>query len=81
MGVESFHWVFDVVFAEDSSRANSQHGAGNLGILRRAAMNWVKGSPQLKKKGFARIRKQAKWYNNDTIIKEICEALFNVKFF
>ena len=80
-GVESFHWVLDVVFGEDSSNANSLHGAENLGILRRAAMNWIKGSPQLKKNGFARIRKQAKWSNDDTIIKEICEALFNVKFF
>ena len=80
-GVESFNWVLDVVFREDSSSANSLHGAENLGTLRRAAMNWVKNNPQLKKKGFARIRKQAKWTNDDTIIKEICEALFNVKFF
>ena len=33
------HWVLDVVFREDQSRARSGHAIANLGILRRLALN------------------------------------------
>jgi len=58
--IESFHWVLDVVFNEDDSRANVLNGAVNLGTLRRAAINIVKGDAELKKLGMAKVRRQAK---------------------
>ena len=79
-GVESMHWSLDMIFGEDSSRANSLHAAMNLGTLRRAALNVVKSNPPLKKKGMAKIRRQAKWNEDGSVVKEICEALFGVKF-
>lgn len=39
------HWSLDVVFAEDSSRIRSQHGARNLSILRRLALNLLRQHP------------------------------------
>ncbi len=80
-GVESFHWVLDVVFKEDDSRANVLHGAVNLGTLRRAAINIVKGDVELKKLGMAKVRRQAKWNEDGTVIKKIIEALVTVKSF
>ena len=36
------HWVLDVVFREDQSRARSGHAIANLGILRRLALNLLR---------------------------------------
>lgn len=79
--VESMHWTLDVTFKEDNSRANTLHGAVNLGTLRRAALNIVKSDPELKKKGMAKVRRQAKWNEDGSVIKQISEALFRVKSF
>jgi predicted transposase YbfD/YdcC len=78
--VEGFHWLLDVIFKDDDSRANMLHAGENLGILRKVAINLVKKTPHLKKKGMAKIRRQAMWSEDDALIKEICEALFCVKF-
>ena len=80
-GVESMRWSLDMIFKEDSSRANSLHAAMNLATIRRTALNVVKSNPSLKKKGMAKIRRQARWNEDGSILKEICEALFGVKFF
>jgi predicted transposase YbfD/YdcC len=79
--IESFHWVLDVVFKEDDCRANVLHGAVNLGTLRRAAINIVKSDQGLKKLGMAKLRRQAKWNEDGTVMKKILEAFMNVKSF
>ena len=48
---EGMHWSLDMIFGEDSSRAN-RPTAMNLGTLRRAVLNIVKSSPPLKKKAW-----------------------------
>jgi predicted transposase YbfD/YdcC len=41
------HWVLDVVFREDLSRARSGHAIANLGILRRLALNLLRKDQSL----------------------------------
>lgn len=36
------HWVLDVVFGEDQSRARTGHAVANLGLLRRLALNLLR---------------------------------------
>lgn len=79
--VESMHWTLDVTFKEDCSRANTLHAAVNLGTLRRAALNIVNSDQELKKKGMAKVRRQAKWNEDGSVIKKIIDALFAVKSF
>lgn len=79
--IESMHWSLDVTFKEDDSRANTLHAAVNLGTLRRAALNIVKSNPELKKMGMAKVRRQAKWNEDGSVIKKIIDALFCVKSF
>lgn len=41
------HWVLDVVFQEDQSRARSGHATANLGLLRRLALNLLKNDTSI----------------------------------
>lgn len=41
-GVESYHWVLDVVFREDDSRVRKNNGAANLSQLKKIALNVLK---------------------------------------
>ena len=41
-GVESLHWVLDVIFKEDQSRLRRGHGAQNMALVRRLAFNMVR---------------------------------------
>ena len=63
-GVEnSLHWVLDVAFREDDSRARMGNAAENLSIMRRMALNMLKNetTPQ---GGVAAKRKRAGWDND-----------------
>ena len=53
------HWVLDVVFSEDQSRARKDHAPQNLAILRRLAVNAARG-PQDKTSLRGRV-KRAGW--------------------
>jgi predicted transposase YbfD/YdcC len=58
-GVESLHWVLDVVFKEDQSRLRRGYGAQNMALVRRLAFNMVragKGRHSIKT-----ARKTAAW--------------------
>jgi predicted transposase YbfD/YdcC len=58
-GVESLHWVLDVIFKEDLSRLRRGHGARNMALVRRFAFNMVrhgKGDRSIKT-----TRKAAGW--------------------
>jgi predicted transposase YbfD/YdcC len=39
------HWLLDVVFDEDASRARKDHGPENLATLRRLALNLIRNHP------------------------------------
>jgi predicted transposase YbfD/YdcC len=55
----SCHWVLDVSYDEDASRVRRDHGAENLGLLRRISLNLIK---QDKSKGSVKLkRKRAAW--------------------
>ena len=79
--VESMHWSLDMIFDEDGCRANVLNAALNLATLKRIVLSIVKGTPQLKKKGMAKLRRQAQWNEDGSVFKEICEAFFGVKSF
>ena len=66
------HWVMDMVFQEDLSTANIGHGAENLAVLRRMALNLFKGKDK-KGAGVAAKRRKAAW--NDQYMLEVF-ALF-----
>lgn len=62
------HWVLDVVFHDDGSRARIDNSAHNFVILRHIALNLVKQENSLKK-SFRQKRLRAGW--DDTYLKKI----------
>lgn len=58
-GIESFHWVLDVVFREDLSRLRRGHGAQNMALVRRFAFNIVRHGRG--KRSIKTARKAAGW--------------------
>ena len=60
-GVENkLHWVLDVCFHEDQSRARTGYAAENLATLRRLALNLLKRETT-KKQGIRRKQLNASW--------------------
>jgi predicted transposase YbfD/YdcC len=58
-GIEnSLHWCLDVGFREDESRARTDHGAENLALLRKIALNLAK-SERTNKRGIQAKRRRA----------------------
>jgi predicted transposase YbfD/YdcC len=57
------HWVMDVNFKEDQSRARSGYAAENLATLRRWALNLIKADQQKKKRSLKGRMKAAGWDN------------------
>ncbi len=58
-GIESLHWVLDVVFKEDLSRLRRGHGAPNMAHIRRFAFNIVRAGRGTK--SIKTARKAAAW--------------------
>jgi predicted transposase YbfD/YdcC len=58
-GVESLHWVLDVIFKEDQSRLRRGHGARNMALVRRLAFNMVRAGKG--KRSIKTARKAAGW--------------------
>ena len=58
-GVESLHWVLDVIFKEDQSRLRRGYGAQNMALVRRLAFNLVRAGKG--KKSIKTARKAAGW--------------------
>jgi predicted transposase YbfD/YdcC len=60
-GVENkVHWIMDVCFNEDQSRARAGHAAENLATLRRLALNLLKRD-KTKKRGIKGKQLNASW--------------------
>jgi predicted transposase YbfD/YdcC len=57
------HWVLDVNFNEDQSRARSGYASENLATLRRWALNLIKSDQQKKKRSLKGRMKAAGWDN------------------
>jgi len=57
------HWVLDVNFNEDQSRARSGHADENLATLRRWALNLIKADQQKCKRSLKGRMKAAGWDN------------------
>jgi predicted transposase YbfD/YdcC len=57
------HWVLDVHFGEDQSRARSGYASENLATLRRWALNLIKADQQKKKRSLKGRQKAAGWDN------------------
>ena len=55
-GVESMHWLLDVVFKDDLSRYRSGHGARNMAVVRRFALGLVRAN---KAEGSVKTRRKA----------------------
>ena len=73
-GVESCHWMLDVVFKEDESLVRKNNGAENLSMLRKIAMNILKKeNPNHKKmsKNMKRFRSSL----NDNFLDEIVRSM------
>ena len=73
------HWVMDVVFREDESRANILYAAENLGTLRRIALNLLNYNKmtngEFSKLGTAQKRRRIGW-GDSSILKEIIYPIF-----
>ena len=68
-GIENgLHWVLDMYFAEDRSRARTEHAAANLAVLRRWIVTLLRQDKTLKD-GIEKKRLQAGW--NETILERI----------
>lgn len=64
-GIENqLHWVLDVVFGEDQSRARTGHAAENLATLRRWALNLLKADTRKAKRSIKGRIKAAGWDHN-----------------
>jgi predicted transposase YbfD/YdcC len=66
-GIESLHWVLDVIFKEDQSRLRRGHGAQNMALVRRLAFNMVRAGKG--KRSIKTARKAAGW--NTDVLKSI----------
>lgn len=58
-GIESMHWVLDLIFKEDQSRLRRGHGAQNMALVRRLAFNLVRAGRG--RKSIKTARKVAGW--------------------
>lgn len=56
----NLHWVLDVTFREDHSRISRKHGAENLALIRKTAMNLLHGAPA-PHKGATSLPKKRLW--------------------
>jgi predicted transposase YbfD/YdcC len=65
-GVESFHWLLDVAFGDDLSRYRSGHGAKNMAIMRRFALNLVRAN---KSKGSVKLRRKTAGWNPNFLLE------------
>jgi predicted transposase YbfD/YdcC len=59
-GVESMHWLLDVVFKDDLSRYRTGNGAKNMAVVRRFSLNLIRAN---KAKGSIKTKRKAAGWN------------------
>jgi predicted transposase YbfD/YdcC len=64
-GVESMHWLLDVTFKDDLSRYRQGHGAKNMAVVRRFALDLVRSH---KSKGSVKTRRKIAGWNPDFLL-------------
>ena len=60
----SLHWVLEVTMNEDQQRTRTGHGAANMALMQRMAVNMARVVPEQKKSSMRSKLKQAGWNNN-----------------
>ena len=65
-GVESMHWLLDVVFKDDLSRYRSGNGAKNMAIVRRFSLDLIRAE---KSKGSVKTKRKAASWNTDYLLE------------
>jgi predicted transposase YbfD/YdcC len=73
-GVESCHWILDVVFREDHSRVRKNNGAANQSMLKKIALNILKQEKTTKKKTSLKL-KRFKASIDESFLTEIISGL------
>jgi predicted transposase YbfD/YdcC len=74
-GIESTHWILDVVFKEDDSRVRTNNGATNLSQLRKIALNILREEKVSKKKKKIALKRKRLWAGADEDFLE--KVIFN----
>lgn len=69
-GVESTHWLLDVVFKEDDSRVRKNNGAVNQSLLRKTALNMMK-LEKISKKKMALKRKRLRASIDEVFLEQV----------
>lgn len=64
-GVESMHWLLDVEFKDDLSRYRQAHGAKNMAVVRRFALNLIRNH---KSKGSVKTRRKLAGWSPDFLL-------------
>jgi len=64
--VESMHWLLDVEFKDDLSRYRTGHGAKNMAVVRRLALNLVRAN---KSKGSVKTRRKKAGWDPDFLLE------------
>jgi predicted transposase YbfD/YdcC len=65
-GVESMHWILDVQFKDDLSRYRQGHGAKNMAVVRRFALDLIRA---LKAKGSVKTRRLIATWSPEFLLK------------
>ena len=65
-GVESMHWLLDVEFKDDLSRYRTGHGAKNMAVVRRFALDLVRSA---KTKGSIKTRRKRAGWNPQFLLQ------------
>ena len=65
-GVESMHWILDVQFKDDLSRYRQGHGAKNMAVVRRFALDLVRAH---KAKGSVKTRRLIATWSPEYLLK------------
>lgn len=73
-GIESMHWVLDVVFDEDSNRTRKEHGPENLSLLRKFALNILRNIET--EKTMSGPRKRAKAMTDEAFLDLVVKNTF-----
>ena len=68
-GIESMHWVLDVVFGEDDSRVRERHAGANLAMIRRVAVSLLRRTPGRKKGATTPTKRKRAGWDDDFLLQ------------